>query len=422
MSYSKLDELVMQAAAEARLAEPPAEAKADALRALRASRLPAKPQAGRWIAFTGVAALAVVAIVAVPRPSEASNLERILQRPIDGVVREAHFVVERGVSKEEIVVYRQRSRSKVVLPSGGEHGWVGDRTWTRDPKGFTAWDVSTAKGADQGLDLQTFLARAKGASVSKSIVDGVAQFRVTGRLVDANGRVLDYTASLKLDRQERPAIQETTLEGMGVRRIEYAYGLSPSVLEPSPVPSDRLYDLAEQRAALAVALNRKRQSDLALVDAFVDESGTVGVLLSVPEGVTPRGKPLTAHGVKVEPINLSFNRYVGAGVVTSLDQSNEMDGPVELGGNRVLLRAFKPKQPIEAPFSLQFPFLTKDVATQASHPFYQGRDAQWRLVEKSVIVPKMKRTSSLIQLLCPNNVPFFRSSAGGGATAPDTGR
>ena len=282
MSYSKLDELVMQAASEARSTEPSAEAKADALRVLRASPLPGRRYARRWIAYAGVATLAVVAIVAVPRPSEASNLERILQRPIDGVVREVHFAIDRGISTEEIVIYRQGSRSKVVHPSGVEQGWDAERTWTRDPKGFAVWDVTSKKQTAKNLDLQTFLERSRGAAVSKSVVDGAPRYRVSGSLVDGNGRVLGYTASLQLDRQERPAVLEATLEGMPPRRIEYTYGFSQAMLEPSPVLRDRTYDLAAQREALTVAMYRRKNSDLALLDAFVDESGTVGVLSSVP--------------------------------------------------------------------------------------------------------------------------------------------
>lgn len=415
MSYSKLDELVRQAASEARSAEPSAEARAEALRALRAASVRGRPYVRRWVAYAGVATLAVVGIFAVPRPSEASNLERILQRPIEGVVREVHFVVDRGVQTQEIVVYRQGSRSKVVLPSGVEQGWYEGRTWTRDPKGYAVWDVSAEKQATQNLDLRTFLERSKGASVSKAVVNGVARYRVNGRLVDANGQALDYEASLQLDRQERPALLESTLEGLGHRRIEYTYGLSQVVLEPSPVPPARTYDLAAQRADLTATLNSRKHTDLALLDAFVDESGSVGVLMAVPEGAAPINEPMTAFGMKVEPINLSFNRYVGTGQDLHFDHNGELDGPVELGASRVLLRAFKPKQPIEVPFTLQFPFLTSDTTATAAHPFYLNEGAKWRLVQKSVIVPRVKRTSSLVQLLCPNNVPFFEKPVGGGA-------
>ena len=437
MSQSKLDDLISNAVAETRTVEAPECAKAEALRALRHTegRTSIRPHR-HWPLVAALAGIAVIALVALPRPSEAAALLSILKRTQAGIVHSVVF--SNGVKTMES--YQNGDVAKLITAQGGEQLFEAGRSWTRHREGYiTVQDGSASEEFLRGPSLRRFLEKDTNERVRKLVMGGFTRFAVEGEFVDGQGATLRYKAAMDVDKQSRPIRQTSEVEGFGTTTVEWTYGGTAEDLKLTPVAADRVYDLDSQRRALMAKLESVRPGKEQVIGAYLDEMGQLGVLVSVPKGVFPRNQPAIVDGRPRPSLNLAFNTYAGfpssvkeewnasvaqakSGNSVAIDHTDlmrsqlELDAPVPYKNLNVVLRTVKMDVPPKTPFTLQFPFWKGDPAVTFQHPVIRdGKVYMPSLAShKAFVVEEVERTSSLSYLLSPMNVPFWQTSGQSG--------
>jgi hypothetical protein len=383
-----------------------------------------------------LAGIAVIALVAMPRPSEAAALLSILKRTQAGIV---HSVVYSN-GRKTMETYQNGVVLKISNPEGGEQLFEPGRSWTRHREGYmTVEHRSASHEFMKGASLQRFLEKDGNARVRKATIGDLTRFSVEGQIIDAQGVRRWYRAAMDVDASSRPIVQTSDMEGMGTSRVEWTYDGTAADLKLTPVEKDRVYDLSVQRASLLTMLASTEPGGTRVVRAYLDESGLLGVLVSVPVGVLPRNQPVFVNGQRYPPHNLAFNEYAGfrgdaaaewktavaqaqsgvAGADARVDQIREqmeLDAPVAYNGLNLILRTVKLDRQLKAPFTLQFPFWQGDQRVSVQHPMIRdGQAFSPSLVDRqSVIVSGIERTSSVIRLLSPMNLPFWQTSGQSG--------
>lgn len=433
MSQSKLDSLISNAVAETRTVEAPECAKAEALRALRQTEGGTTLSPRRhWQLVAGGAGLAVVVLVAMPRPSEAAELLSILKKEPIGIVHS--IVYSNGVKTMES--YQNGDVAKLITAEGGEQLFEAGRSWTRHREGYiTVQDGSASEEFLRGPSLKRFLDKDTNERVRKVEMGEFTRFAVEGEFMDAQGELLRYKAAMDVDHLSRPIRQTSEVEGMGTTTVHWTYDGTPDDLTLTPVAKDRVYDLGAQREALLAKLESVEPGKAQVIRAYLDESGQLGILVSIPKGVLPRNQPAIIDGRPQPSVNLAFNAYAGfpksakeewnasvaqakSGNSVAIDHTDlmrsqlELDAPVPYKNLNVLLRTVKMDTPPKTPFTFQFPFWQGDPAVSVQHPVIRnGKVFVPSLASMTtVVVDKIERTSSVNYLLSPMNVPFWQTA------------
>jgi hypothetical protein len=321
-----------------------------------------------------------------------------------GVVHQRVETIWKGedLSKD---VYTTRDIARVVDLDGGETRIERERIFNRDPQGFLTIQQTGARPENfRPPNVKLLLEQSKEAQVKRWTQSDGELFQVRGSMIDGIGVRRTYEVKLLADNQGRPIWESIEHEGLGKSIIHVDYDVDPSNLELTPVAPDRVYNLDDQRAELLQLLaSQSRASDKEKVlRAYLDESGELGILVSIPRAVEAPGDSLKVNGTQIALAGSSFNRYVGLA-------NSYVHAPVEYNGQYLFLKKAKVKQAPKTPFRMEFPLWQYDPAFKSQQPFLRmDTPASLRLIRTgSVEVKDIVRTSSITQLLTPMNIPFF---------------
>lgn len=383
----------------------PSAVRADVLALLRKGDSHAAKRRHPFLLVFPVAAITLLAfLLAMPRPSAASRLLAVLDFQPKGVVHQKIETVWKG-EKSSMDVFFAGDIARAVHSDGTESRFEKGRSLNRQPQGYLTIEHGRSNASSyRPPSIKSLLEQSKDAKIERYLRETGEVFRVQGKHVDGQGILRTYFVELHADNRGRPISETIEHEGLGKTEIKIDYDVDPANLELTPVASDRVYDLSEQRSKLLqlLAARSRASNKEEILRAYLDETGVLGVLVAIPRAVEAQGDRLKINGAQMELAGSSFNRYVGL-------TDTYVHAPVEYNGQYLFLKKAKVKEAPKTPFRLEFPLWQYDPAFKSQQPFLRlNTPGSPRLIRMgSVEVKEIERTSSVTRLLTPMNIPFF---------------
>lgn len=368
----------------------------DSLRSEHAKRIPAdgilaaidarserKPVALRTGLVATACAIALLAIfLSAPRDSAAAGLQRSI-----GAMSAANtwvqtmFAVEDDGSRTQI--RRQVvSPNLVILESEDAATYIWERGTTTNVFDGYAYKWRTGGASRQISTAQTHLERAVPSSIKRTegfVYNGSkrTKYEFTAVTIDGNGREIRNEIMMIADsRSSLPLFIDTKPEGQQRLQVEYQYDLKPRDLAYA-LP-DRVYDLDRQRDQIIRLMSAPRKTvnvagrEIALHAVIVDEQGNIDVLYS------GSGRAWT-ETLDTEAVSrLTFMRY-----------ESGWAEPVSFGGLEFSL--------------VRLSGLNEDSVRVPVYDGVQQAPVGWAKFKNASVM----RTASNLQLLAPQNTPFF---------------
>jgi len=415
---SKLDALLAEARSETQAAIVRPSDAANALARLRTRRAADGRRYWRRAGLVGAAATLaaiILPLLTLSQQSAAAKLLTVLGRSYDGVFRQRIYDRQAGqwIWREDIV--SDGTTSLFVRADGGEELFEADRTTTRDPRGFLTVTKTNGPAAAAKLpDLESLMKSECFNKVSGEVQGDETLYELSGSFRDGRNIEVRIEAQVKVDGLGRIASEEVKLEPNHHSKIEFTYELKPEALRLKTKDGEPIYDLDSQQEEVFEAIESPAPAAKAVrpVRAYVDEDGYLAVLVEVPPASeSPRGE-VRLDGKPMEAAYLNFNGH-GA----RLGQTMEV--PVRYGDRSYLLKSAKVSNVPRGPFRFEFPLWTMKDDFVARRPFAKaGPGAAWTAETARFTVPKVQRTSSVVRLLSPRNIPFFLEKRGAASGAP----